>query len=260
MEKKFGLALGCGGARGVAHVGFLKALEENKIKPDIITGCSMGSIVGAGYAYGMTISHIKNILFKLKKSDLFDMNVNPIKKNSLLAGKKMRALLAKHLGEINFDQLKIPFGCVATDVVTGRIVNLTEGNVVDSICASSAIPLALPAVKIGEHLLVDGGVLERNPVKLCKKMGAEVIVAVDVLGNLAHVSSYKNIFELALRIFDIQEATLTHKSHTRNADLVVYPDLGNISQYKIENQKFCYEKGYEAGINAIPKIKELLNI
>ena len=107
MEKKFGLALGCGGARGVAHVGFLKALEENKIKPDIITGCSMGSIVGAGYAYGMTISHIKNILFKLKKSALFDMNVNPIKKNSLLAGKKMRALLAKHLGEINFDQLKM---------------------------------------------------------------------------------------------------------------------------------------------------------
>jgi NTE family protein len=258
MTKKLGLALGSGGARGVAHVGFLKALEENKIKPDIITGCSMGSIVGAGYSAGFSATQMKNILVKLKKSDLLDMSVNPIKKGALLAGKKMRAVLAKHLGEITFDQLKIPFGCVATDLITGKIVNLTEGNVVDSVCASSAIPLAFPAVKIGEHMLVDGGVLERNPVKLCKKMGADVIIAVDVLGDINVNDNYKNIFDIGLRMFAILEASLTKRSYTKNADLVIYPDLGTISQFKVENQRFAYQKGYEAGIDAIPKIKELL--
>ena len=256
--KKLALALGSGGARGVAHAGFLKALEENKIKPDIITGCSMGSIVGAGYASGMTATQIKNVLVNLKKADLFDITANPIKKCGLMAGKKMRSLLAKYLGEITFDQLKIPFGCVATDIITGKVVNLTSGNVVDSICASSAIPLAFPPVKIDSHLLVDGGVLERNPVKLAKKLGGDVIIAVDVLGELTENANYKNIFDVAFRMFVIQENTLTKKSHTKNADLVVIPELGNMSQFKVENQQLAYERGYEAGKKAIPQIKELL--
>ncbi|MDE7084299.1 MAG: patatin-like phospholipase family protein, partial [Clostridia bacterium] len=129
MSKKIGLALGSGGARGVAHLGVLKALEEEGIRPDYITGCSMGSVVGAGYASGLSVDAMFSIVKKLKAIKLIDLTAIPITRLALTRGNKMRQILLSKLGDAEFAALKIPFRCVASDLYSGRLVTLSEGKV-----------------------------------------------------------------------------------------------------------------------------------
>ena len=109
MSKKLGLALGSGGSRGVTHLGVLKALEEEGIRPDYIAGCSMGSVVGACYSAGMTIEKMVNVVSKLKTVHLMDFAVLPEPRPGFFKGDKMLNILIKNLGDVTFDQLKIPF-------------------------------------------------------------------------------------------------------------------------------------------------------
>ena len=126
MSKKIGLALGSGGARGVAHLGVLKALEEEGIKPDYITGCSMGSVIGAGYAEGLTVEEMFEVVGKLKAIQLVDLSGAFISRMALFKGNKMHNLLLSKIGHVDFKDLKIPFRCVASDLYSGRLVTLSE--------------------------------------------------------------------------------------------------------------------------------------
>ncbi|MBQ8407028.1 MAG: patatin-like phospholipase family protein [Clostridia bacterium] len=123
-KKKLGFALGSGGARGVAHIGFLQAMEEQGIVPDYISGCSMGSVVGAAYASGMTPQQMFSAVKNLKLIDLVDINIKP---GGVLDTRKMRKVLTKYLGDITFDQLKIPFVCVAVDMISQQVIEFKEG-------------------------------------------------------------------------------------------------------------------------------------
>ena len=106
--KKLGFALGSGGSRGVAHIGFLQAMQENGIEPDCIAGSSMGSVVGACYAAGMSVEEMKNVVFELKALDILDISGNVLKNQALFKSKKMRAKLGEYLGEKTFEELNIP--------------------------------------------------------------------------------------------------------------------------------------------------------
>ncbi|MBE5756245.1 MAG: hypothetical protein E7342_00425 [Clostridiales bacterium] len=255
-----GLVLGSGGARGVAHVGVLKALDDNGIKVDLITGSSMGSVVGGAYAIGMSPDEMLSEFVALKKMDLLDLSVNPLKNQALLKSVKLQKIIEKYFGETKFNELKIPFACVATDILTGKIVEL-KGNkkVAMGVVASSTIPGVFKPLKDGKKLLVDGGVMERLPINLAKKMGATTVIAVDVLGQTKTTPNHYTLVGVLGRVFDILDAKNTYqKLKTEKPDLLLVPDLGTRSPYSFKNHEEAYQAGYDVVMNNIDKIKAII--
>ena len=259
--KKLGIALGAGGARGIAHIGFLQALGEAGIRADFVTGSSMGSLVGACYCKGIPPEKMLSIVRELRPSDIVNFGVAPITKLGLLKWTKVRKMMAGLLQDCDFSELQIPFSCVAVDLKSGRLINFSEGKVVDAILASSSMPTVFRPVEKDGMLLIDGGVLCRVPVKEVKKMGADVVVAVDVLGGVRPVEKVSNVISLIMRTYDIMDCakTKTLKRSTRRiTDLWIEPDMGDISQYRFKFEQSVYDAGYFAGRMNAEKIRALL--
>ena len=228
--KTLGLALGSGGSRGVAHIGFLQALEEADIHPNYISGCSMGSIVGAAYAAGLTTHEMRHAACSLRFFDLLDVTRRP---GGVLDTRKMKKLLTRYIGERTFDDLKIPFSCVAVDMLAQEVVEFSSGSVVDAIVASSSIPTVFKPMEIDGMRLVDGGVLRRVPVGEVKHMGADVVVAVDVLGKRIINERCPNPIVLLTEIIDVMdyERTKNYKQKMRKQyNHWLEPELGEMSQ------------------------------
>lgn len=262
MSKKLGLALGSGGARGVAHIGFLHALDEAGIKPYCIAGCSMGAVVGGCYASGLSAAEIRDVVLSLKPRDILDVSPAIITKMSLLRSKKMRDLLVEYLGKKDIKDLPIKFACVATDLMSGKLHTFTEGNAAKAIQASSTMPTVFRPVKIGDALYIDGGCLYRVPVKTVKDLGADVVVAVDVLSNAAEpIDEVHNIVTMVLRVFDIMDTHQTEQARLQEGDLcdlLLEPEMKGMSQYVIKDLRRAYDEGYAMGKKNIKKIRSLI--
>ncbi len=260
--KKLGLALGAGGSRGVAHIGFIKALEENGIRPDYIAGCSMGAVVGACYANGMTALEMREEALKLKAGDIIDVSLAFITRLSVLQSKKVSKLITRLLGDKNIEDLDIPFKCVATDVSNGQVRVFDHGNAVQAVLASSAIPCVFRPVKYDGGIFVDGGCLCRVPVGTVKEMGADVVIAVDVLKNTQdEVDEIKNILALILRVYDVMDTQMTLRTRVlerKICDLLIEPEMKGMSQYAIKDLDKAYDEGYAEGIAHMDEIKALL--
>lgn len=257
-RKKLGFALGAGGSRGVAHIGFLKAMEEADIRPDFITGSSMGSVVGAAYSAGMSIEEMKNAVFKLRLLDLIAPTGH---RGGLFDTKKIRRLLKYYIGDPDFSELKIPFQCLAVDMISQSTIIFKEGNVLDGVVASSSIPAIFKPTEKNGMRLIDGGILERVPFKEVKDMGADVVVAVDVLGQRSTKEKCPNTLGILLETIDIMDNYRTARRRMEYKDIIdlwLEPDLGDMSQYQFKNFDFAYEKGYEMGLESVEKIKKLL--
>lgn len=259
--KKLGFALGAGGARGVAHIGFLQAMDEEGICPDYIGGSSMGSVVGACYAKGMNPQKMREICRQLKMGDIVDVGLRSLSKLGLMKWTKVRKMMSEFLENSDFSDLKIPFCCVAVDVKKAKLHTFSEGSVVEAILASSSIPTVFRPVEKDGMLLVDGGVLCRVPAKQVKKMGADIVVGIDVLGDCGETEKISNIFSLIVRIYDImdaQRAARDRRELGKNVDLWIEPDLGFMSQYQVKYQEEAYEAGYAAGKANADKIRKLI--
>lgn len=260
MGKKFGLVLGAGGARGVAHIGFLEALEDAGIKPDMITGCSMGSVVGACYAVGLSPKEMHQRVMKLKMGDIFDLSANPWGSGALLRANKMYDQLKSIIGSVTFDALKIPFKCVAVDLLSGKLAVLDgKREVAKCVAASSSIPGIFRPIEMENMLLVDGGVKCRVPMDQMREMNPDVMVAVDVLGHTRTTDKKFNMLTVLLRAFEITDGELIeHKKEVAQPDLFITPDLGDMSQYKFKDLQMAFDAGYQAGVDNIKNIKKLL--
>lgn len=262
MSKTLGLALGSGGARGIVHAGFLEALEEAGIKPDYITGCSMGSVVGGTYASGLTAREIRDAFLSLRFFDLFDLSPVAITKMALLRSKKIYDLLAENLKVANIEHFPIPFKCVATDLLAGKVHVFDKGDAALAIEASSTIPGVFRPVKFEDKLLVDGGCLCRVPFQLVKEMGADVVVAVDALINSSeHVDKLNNIVSMLLRVFDVMDwnASSVLKERDKHLyDMWLEPELKGVTAYQLKDLENIYDEGYDLGKKNVQKIKELL--
>ncbi len=258
MAKKIGYALGAGGARGVAHIGFLKAMEEEGIEPDYIVGCSMGSVVGAAYAAGLSIPAMKKAACGLR---LFDVIQPAGKKGGLFDTKKIRRLLEYYLGDIKFSDLKIPYRCVAVDMITQRLVEFSEGSVLDAVIASSSIPSIFRPTEKNGMRLIDGGILERVPVEQVKNMGADIVVAVDVLGWRDCKEEMPGTLGIVMETIDIMDNYRTKRRREDNKDIIDFwlePELGSMSPYSFKQFEFAYQKGYEIGKKHVEAIAEKL--
>lgn len=262
MSKSLGLALGCGGVRGMAHVGILVALEEAGITPDYITGCSIGAVVGACYASGMSAHEIRDITLNLKSRDIVDFGPAFLSRMALMRTKKVEELFLKYLGDILLEDMNIPFKCVATDLLSGKLHIFENGPAALAVQASCTIPGVFKPVALDGKLLVDGGCLCRVPTKLVKDMGAEVVVAVDILANINQpVDSIGSLMTLMLRVYDLMDAQQTEMRNRLEgniADLLLEPEINNLSPYSIKDLDKTYETGYKLGKEYVPKIAALI--
>ncbi len=262
MRKKLGLALGSGGARGIAHIGFLQALDEVGLRADYVSGCSMGAIVGACYCAGVPIARIRETALSLRLSRIASLNIAPLQNNGIFRLNKAKAMLQEIIQDRTFEELEIPFSCVAVDLKSGKLIELKTGSVADAAIASGSIPgVFTPASAGGYTSLVDGGILERVPTNEVRHMGAEVVVAVDVLGNLMVKEVGNDLVGTLLRCIDIMDTRSTQRKRRSRAskiDLWLEPELGTMDQYRVKNLSFAYEKGYELGIAHREEIADLL--
>lgn len=262
MSKTLGLALGCGGARGVAHIGFLQALEEEGIRPNYITGCSMGAIVGGCYASGMTIKEMYDTVMSLKLRHLADLSVSPITQLSFFKSKKVHNLLLKHCKHKNIEEFPIPFKCVATDVISGALHVFDKGDAAIAMRASSTIPVVFRPVKLGKELLVDGWCLCHVPIRQVKDMGADIVIAVDVIADCCMpIKKMNNILSFIFRVYDIVDGKagqLAKEYDKEYYDLYIEPQLKGMKQYQLKDIEFAYNEGLKEGRKHVAKIKELL--
>ena len=185
-KPKIGLALGSGAARGLAHIGVLKALKEKNIFVDMIAGSSMGALVGACYAKNGEITDIEEIVLKMdwkQLARLADPNLTLLFKG-VIHGKKVKELLKTIIGDVRFKDLKIPLAVVATDVNTGEEIVIKEGSVIEAVRASISIPAIFMPVKLNSRFLIDGGIVNPVPVNVVKDMGATFVIACNVIHKL----------------------------------------------------------------------------
>lgn len=180
---RIGLALGAGSARGWAHVGVIKALAEMDIHPDIITGTSVGAIVGAVHAIG-ALEGFEDWLLKLGRRDVLGYMDLRFSGGGFFEGRRLVATFRKHFGDIRFEDLRLPFGAIATELETGLEVWLREGSVAEAVRASISLPGIFTPVEQQGRWLVDGGLVNPVPVSLCRAMGADRVIAVSLNGDI----------------------------------------------------------------------------
>jgi NTE family protein len=178
MKPRIGLALGSGSARGWAHIGVIRALHEAGIVPDILCGCSIGALVGAAYADG-DIDALERWVTRLRWQDVVGL-LDPGFSGGLIKGDKLIGFFERHFVDKEFAALPLPFACVATELATGREVWLKEGSVAAAVRASIALPGLFAPVTWDGRLLVDGGLVNPVPVSLCRALGADIVIAVDL--------------------------------------------------------------------------------
>lgn len=254
-EPKIGLALGSGGARGLAHIGVLKALEREKIPISMIAGSSIGSLVGAFYASGQNIDAMVKISQKFKRKYFIDVT---IPKLGFIMGNRIKEFIRVFTFHKNIEDLPIPLAIIATDLHTGEKVILREGPIAEAVRASISIPGIFIPENYQGRLLVDGGVSDRVPVSVVKDMGADIIIAVDVAG-LKQNAEITNIYDVILQSLDIMQVELS-EARALQSDIYILPPVENYSSYAFAEFEQLILKGEEATKKDIPKIKQLIDM
>ena len=186
QKKKIGLALGGGSARGLAHIGVIEVLEREGITVDVIAGTSAGAAIGALYAQGKDAGIIKEVALEMSFRQRLSLVDLALPKTGFIEGKKIKDLIRLVIGgDLNFSDLKIPFACVAADINTGQEVVISKGSILEAIRASISLPAIFTLVKREDRYLVDGGLVNPVPVNVVKDMGADFIIAVNVIPEVS---------------------------------------------------------------------------
>jgi NTE family protein len=225
---KIGLALGGGGAKGLAHIGVIKILEENNIPIDFIAGSSIGALIGGFYSATKDVDLVEKIALNTNWRQLLSL-IDPSLQRGLIGGEKIKKFVERRIGKIKFQDLKIPFSAMATDLKTGEIISMNQGEVASAIRASISIPLIFKPVKREGRLLADGGLSLPVPAKITRKMGAEVVIAVnldaDCFTNENNNKINFGFYKIANNAINILRYHLALWS-TKDADVIVEPELG----------------------------------
>ncbi len=252
-----GLALSGGGARGVAHVGVLKTLEAHGIPIDFIAGTSAGALVGAAYAAGMSIAELEEIGKSLRWRDMGRMALSRL---GVQNNARMEEFVRARFPVTRFEQLRIPFAAVATDLHTGAAVVLSEeGDVAFAVRASCALPgWYVPVVDAQGHQLIDGGLVANIPTHAARTLGADIVIAVDVNNEGAKFLGppQSAIGILMQSILLVQRTAATHQRAA--ADIVIDPLVGHIRWDEVRRADELIDAGQAAARLAVEEIKALL--
>jgi NTE family protein len=281
---KIGIALGGGGARGIAHLGVLSVLEEAGISIDVMAGTSFGAVIGAMYAIQPDIHQIqkrisnflKNPVFKKPRVEFMKRDYREGNEASLLSKLKTsiqrgilygisfrrRAYISEEeflevighlIDDIPVEKTRIPFLMNAADLTTGEEYILEKGPLRKAVCASCALPGILPPIAYGEHLLIDGGWVNPIPVELAYRRGADFVIAVNTTESLLKVDRLNNGLDVVLRADAMVRSQLAEVV-AQKADVVIRPDVGQVHWADFSRPEDYFRKGVEA---AKDKIKEI---
>ena len=244
---KLGLALGSGGAKGFAELGALYAFEQNSIEFDVVAGTSIGSIIGAFYANGYTSTDIFEMLKRVDVSEI--KNLFMIKMDTF----GLASVIDKNIGTDNIEDLKKPFGAVATEMDTGLEKVFFEGSVAKALCASSCYPPFFKPVEIDGKNYIDGAFTNSVPADVVKGLGADYIVGIDL-------SDHESKGSFLTRIFPTYKSKVERpwEKGYENADIILHPDLSGFTSLSFHQASAMYEIGYKCAIEQIPTIKSNL--
>ncbi len=269
----------------MAHIGILKELENLGIRPDYITGTSMGSVIGGLYASGYSADEIEEIALAMDWDDILSnktalnqinyeekafydryiielgiQNGKPELPRGLIVGQRLSetlSTLTRHVHDIkDFSKLPIPYACVATDIATGEAIVLNKGSLPLAIRASMAIPSIFTPVEIDDRLLVDGGLVRNFPVPECREMGADIIIGVFVSGGLLEKEKLKSAVDVLSQSAFVLSAFDSEEQKTK-CDLLIEPDIADYSTMGFEDTPAIIRRGEEAAARARPALKAL---
>lgn len=253
------LALSGGAARGMAHVGVLRALTENNIPIDFIAGTSAGSLVGGAFASGMTLEQIADLGRRMRWRNVGWATLSRL---GVQSNARLERYLRDRLPITRFEDLPMPFAAVATDLRSGAAVIMRDqGDVPFAIRASCAIPgLYVPVVDEQGRQLVDGGLVAVVPVAVARSFGADIVIAVDVNSSGATFfgSSTRSVFGVVLQSMMVVQKTASHYQLSM-ADFVINPKVGHIRWDQMGRSEELMVAGYKAGLEAVPEILELID-
>ncbi|WP_338849756.1 patatin-like phospholipase family protein [Massilia sp. W12] len=254
---KIGLALGGGAARGFAHIGVIKVLEQQGIVPDVVVGTSAGSVVGALYAAGNNGFALQKMALEMDEAGITDWTVPLFAKASgVLKGEALQTYINKAVKEQPLEKMKIPFGAVATDLHNGDPVLFRRGNTGMAVRASSSVPSVFQPVKIGEKSYVDGGLVAPVPVRHAREMGADLVIAVNI-SSQPEAQSANSSLDILLQTFAIMGKRLNHHE-LKEADIVIQPALGTMKGSDFASRNQAILAGEQAAFAVMPQLKQKL--
>ncbi len=252
---KVALVLGGGAARGFAHVGVIRVLEQEKIPLDMIVGTSVGSLIGAIYASDLNSFELEWTAFSLEKDNVFDFAMlsaftamGPVK------GDRLEEFVRTKVAVANIENLKLPFAAVATDLNRGTRVVLDKGSIARAVRASSAIPGVFNPVEHQGRLLVDGGVVDNIPISVARQRGADIVIAVDISENVTNFN-VTNMVDVVIQSVNIMFAENVG-FRKKEADVLIAPAVGSVAMLDFTQKKRCMQAGIEAAQKAVPEIRK----
>jgi NTE family protein len=250
---KVALALGGGGARGFAEIGVLRVLEQEKIHVDMVVGTSVGSLIGALYCDTGRVLDAEFLAVGIQQEDLFDYGALALLSGGFVKGERLERYLETHLKHKTIEGMAIPFAAVAVDLRTGQPVAFEKGSVAQAVHASCAIPGVFVPVEFGGSTYVDGGVVDPIPADFARQKGADVVIAVAIPKSLPKEIP-DNTLELVYYSVTLMQAEIG-RLRAKEADLVIYPDVGNLGFTDFSQKKQLMEAGEEAARRALPAIR-----
>ena len=251
---KIALVLGAGAARGFGHIGVLKVLEANGVPVHMIVGTSAGSFVGSLSAYGFNAFQLQKMALDLQKGDVIDL---AIPDNGFVKGELLEAYVNRMVRNTAIDKMRTPFYAVTTNVRTGEEVLFGSGNTGMAVRASCAIPGVFRPVAIANTAYIDGGVVSPVAVDAARRMGATVVIAVDISSDLDSTVP-KGTIDTILQSVNIMYAKIS-AAQLQRADVVIRPRVGHIGSGEFEKRHEAILEGERAAIEAMPRLRELLS-
>jgi len=252
VPPKLGLALGGGAARGFAHIGVIQVLEEAGLRPDFVAGTSAGSVVAALYASGKTGTQLQQIGESMEEAAITDWTL-PVFNSGVLRGDALAKYVNQQVGGRLIENMTVPLGIVATDLYSGDMMVFQRGDTGMAVRASSAVPAIFQPVKISGRSYVDGGLVSPVPVRAARRMGAQLVLAIDISsppdatgsdGTLAVLLQTASIMGKSINVFELKEA-----------DIVVRPDLREVSSADFSSRKKAIEAGRRAMLELLPQLR-----
>lgn len=250
------LVLGSGGARGYAHIGAIEVLEQAGIRPDFIVGTSAGSIVGSIYASGKPAIELRNIALSMKANDVRDIKLDM---KGFFDGKKVEYYVNLQVDQTPLEALKTPMFVVATELKEGKKVVFNYGDTGQAVRASVSIPSMFIPTTIEEKEYVDGGLVSPVPVDIARELGADIVIAVDILAQPEHTET-TNVWGLFNQNINIMQNRLAAQE-LKHADVVIQPDLrekGHI--FDVRGRELTMQAGADAAMQQLNTIQQVFEM
>jgi len=249
-----GLALGGGMARGCAHVGVLRELEKHQIPIDLIAGVSVGSLIGGAYAAGLAPDQIEQLALTISWNDLGRVTISKL---GFYDSKRTEEYVRKHFPVTEFEKTRLPFGAVATDIQTGKMVIFTEGSLPLAIRASCAMPIFYTPVMVNGRMMVDGGLVGHIPASVARLMGADIVIAVDVNSQHLPIPQPTHLFTVMAQALSVMGRTAVQYLYA-DADVVIRPQIEQVRPDDLSKAAEMIAAGEEAARRVVHKIRQLI--